>query len=136
MMPDGLPGYRSIGKTPPHLATNHSAGRMLTLTPRRIKSGHVDRVESFTGFMHSAVTGVFQWISGKHRERYAGEAGLRWNRNIDTCLDRMLRVVRNGADRLPSYTFLVAQAVDCYLAEAIFCSFFGDTADLIRDERS
>ena len=28
VMPDGLPAYRSVGKTPPHLAINHSAGNM------------------------------------------------------------------------------------------------------------
>ena len=110
VMTDGLPAYKHIGKTQPHLAVNHSAreyARTDAATGNRV---HVNRVESFNGFMRRAVTGVFHSISVKHLGRYTGEATFRWNRKADSCLDRMARMIRNGEGRLLTYVFLTGKA--------------------------
>ena len=109
VMTDGLPAYRHIGKTQPHLAVNHSArgyARTDHATGQRV---HVNRVESFNGFMRRAVIGVFHAISVKHLGRYTGEAAFRWNRRTDDGLTCMARLVRNGEGRMLSYGFLTAK---------------------------
>ena len=95
-MTDGLPAYRHIGKTQPHLAVNHSAREYARTDHATGQRVHVNRVESFNGFMPRAVIGVFHAISVKHLGRYTGEAAFRWNRRTDDCLTRMARLVRNG----------------------------------------
>jgi len=73
VMTDGLPAYRRIGKTQPPLAVNHSTreyARTDRVTGQRV---HVNRVESFNGFMRRAVIGVFHSISVKRLGRYTGE---------------------------------------------------------------
>jgi transposase-like protein len=110
VMTDGLPAYKHIGKTQAHLAVNHSAreyARTDDATGHRV---HVNRVESFNGFMRRAVTGVFHSISVKHLGRYTGEAAFRWNRKAGSCLDRMARMIRNGEGRLLTYAFLTGKA--------------------------
>ena len=111
VMTDGLPAYKHIGETEVHLAVNHSAreyARTDEATGHRV---HVNRVESFDGFMRRAVTGVFHSISVKHLGRYTGEATFRWNRETDSCLDRMTRMIRNGEGRLLPYAFLTGKTV-------------------------
>jgi transposase-like protein len=110
VMTDRLPAYKHIGRTQPHLSINHSDrkyARSDELTGHRV---HVNRVESFNGFMRRAVIGVWHQISVKHLGRYASEATFRWNRKTDDCLDRMAQLVRNGEGRLLSYAFLTAKA--------------------------
>ena len=110
VMTDGLPAYKHIGKTQAHLAVNHPAreyARTDDATGHRV---HVNRVESFHGFMRWAVTGMFHSISVKHLGRYTGEATFRWKRKAESCLDRMARMIRNGAGRLLAYAFLTGKA--------------------------
>ena len=103
-----FPPTKHIGKTQAHLAVNHPAreyARTDDATGHRV---HVNRVESFHGFMRWAVTGMFHSISVKHLGRYTGEATFRWNRKAESCLGRMTRVarmIRNGAGRLLAYAF-------------------------------
>jgi len=109
VMTDGLPACRRIGKGQPHLAVNHSTreyARTERVTGQHV---HVNRVESFNGFMRRAVIGVFHSISVKRLERYTGEAAFRWNRKTDDCLSRMARLVRNGEGRTLSYAFLTVK---------------------------
>lgn len=85
----------------PDLAVNHSAreyARTDEATGHRV---HVNRVESFNGFMRRAVTGVFLSISVKHLGRYTGEATFRWNRKTDSCLDRMARMTKGTKIAVP-----------------------------------
>ena len=81
-----FPPTKHIGKTQAHLAVNHPAreyARTDDATGHRV---HVNRVESFHGFMRWAVTGMFHSISVKHLGRYTGEATFRWSRKADFCL--------------------------------------------------
>lgn len=110
VMTDGLPAYKHIGKNQPHLSVNHSDREYARTDPETGHRVHVNRVESFNGFMRRAVIGVWHQISVKHLGRYASEATFRWNRKSDTCLDRMTQMVRNGEGRLLSYGFLTARA--------------------------
>lgn len=106
---DGLPAYRHLGANHTHLSVNHLAreyARTDRATGQRV---HVNRIESFNGFMRRAVIGVFHAISVKHLGRYAGEAAFRWNRKTDDSLSRMARLVRNGDGRMLSYSFLTAK---------------------------
>jgi transposase-like protein len=111
VMTDGLPAYKHIGKTQPHLSVNHSDREYARTDSETGHWVHVNRVESFNGFMRRAVIGVWHQISVKHLGRYASEATFRWNRKADACLDRMAQMVRNGEGRLLSYGFLTAKAV-------------------------
>lgn len=110
VMMDGLPAYKHIGKSQPHLSVNHSDREYARTDPGTGQRVHVNRVESFSGFMRRAVIGVWHQISVKHLGRYASEATFRLNRKADACLDRMARMVRNGEGRLLSYAFLTARA--------------------------
>jgi hypothetical protein len=117
VMTDGLPADKHIGKNQPHLSVNHSGrehARTDEATGHRV---HLNRVESFNGFMRRAVIGVWHQISVKHLGRYASEATFRWNRNAEACLDRMAQMVRNGAGRLLFYGFLTAKAA-CWRGSA------------------
>ena len=110
VMTDGLPAYKHLGAERTHLSVNHSGreyARTDEATGHRV---HVNRVESFNGFMRRAVIGVWHQISVKHLGRYASEATFRWNRKADACLDRMVRLVKNGEGRVLSYAFLTAKA--------------------------
>jgi transposase-like protein len=109
VMTDGLPAYKHIGKTQTHLAVNHSGREYARTDPATGQRVHVNRVESFNGFMRRAVVGVWHQISVKHLGRYASEATFRWNRKKDDVLDRMGAMVRNGEGRLLSYAFLTAK---------------------------
>ena len=71
---------------------------------------HVNRTESFNGFMRRAVIRVWQQISVKHLGSYVSETKFRWNRKADDCLSRMAQMVRNGEVRLLSYAFLIVRA--------------------------
>ncbi len=110
VMTDGLPAYKHIGKTQPHLSVNHSDREYARTDEATGLRVHVNRIESFNGFMRRAVIGVFHSISVKHLGRYASEATFRWNRKADEFLDRMARMVRNGEGRMLSYAFLTAKA--------------------------
>ena len=110
VMTDGLPAYKHIGKTQPHLAVNHSGREYARTDAASGHRVHVNRVESFNAFMRRAVIGVFHNVSVKHLGRYTGEATFRWNRKADGCLARMARMVQNGEGRLLSYAFLTAKA--------------------------
>lgn len=109
VMTDGLPAYKHIGKTQPHLSVNHSDREYARTDEATGLRVHVNRIESFNGFMRRAVIGVWHQISVKHLGRYASEATFRWNRKADACLDRMAEMVRNGEGRLLSYGFLTAK---------------------------
>ena len=110
VMTDGLPAYKHIGKTQPHLAVNHSGREYARTDAATRQRVHVNRVESFNGFMRRAIIGVFHNVSVKHLGRYTGEATFRWNRKADACLARMARLVANGEGRMLSYSFLTAKA--------------------------
>ncbi|MCM8738524.1 IS1595 family transposase [Azospirillum sp. A1-3] len=109
-MTDGLPAYKHLGAARTHLSVNHSQreyARTDEATGHRV---HVNRVESFNGFLGRAVVGVFHFVSPKHLGRYAGEAAFRWNRKAEACLERMARLVRNGVGRTLPYGFLTGAA--------------------------
>lgn len=109
-MTDGLPAYKHLGAARTHLSVNHSQreyARTDDATGHRV---HVNRVESFNGFLGRAVVGVFHFVSPKHLGRYAGEAAFRWNRKADACLERMALLVRNGVGRTLPYGFLTGAA--------------------------
>lgn len=109
-MTDGLPAYKHLGAARTHLSVNHSQreyARTDDATGHRV---HVNRVESFNGFLGRAVVGVFHFVSPKHLGRYAGEAAFRWNRKADACLERMVLLVRNGVGRTLPYGFLTGAA--------------------------
>lgn len=110
VMTDGLPAYKHIGKNQPHLSVNHSDREYVRTDPSTGHRVHVNRVESFNGFMRRAVVGVWHQISVKHLGRYASEATFRWNRKKDDVLDRMAHMIRTGAGRRLSYAFLTAKA--------------------------
>ncbi len=110
VMTDGLPAYKHIGKVQPHLSVNHSDREYARTDPATGHRVHVNRVESFNGFMRRAVVGVWHQISVKHLGRYASEATFRWNRKKDDVLDRMAHMVRTGEGRRLSYAFLTAKA--------------------------
>lgn len=100
----GTPMHRT------HLSVNHSQreyARTDEATGHRV---HVNRVESFNGFLGRAVVGVFHFVSPKHLGRHAGEAAFRWNRKADACLERMALLVRNGVGRTLPYGFLTGAA--------------------------
>ena len=105
VMTDGLPAYKHIGKKQDHQTVKHSAGEYAR-TDEKGRRVHVNRVESFNGFMRRAVVGVWHQISVKHLGRYASEATFRWNRKPDSVLDRMGAMIRNGEGRLLTYGFL------------------------------
>lgn len=108
VMTDGLPAYKHIGKAQPHLSVNHSDREYARTDAETGHRVHVNRVESFNGFMRRAVIGVFHNVSVKHLGRYTGEATFRWNRKTDGYLARMARMIRNGEGRLLPYSFLTA----------------------------
>ena len=110
MMTDGLPAYKHLGAERTHLSVNHSDREYARTDPETEHRVHVNRVESFNGFMRRAVIGVWHQSSVKHLGRYASEATFRWNRKADACLDPMAQLVRNGEGRLLSYAFLTAKA--------------------------
>lgn len=105
-MTDGLPAYKHIGKARPHLSVNHGQRKYARTDEATGLRVHVNRVESFNGFLDRAVVGVFHFVSPKHLGRYAGEAAFRWNRKADACLARMARLVRDGDGRTPPHAFL------------------------------
>ncbi len=107
---DGFPAYKHIGKTQPHLPVNHSDRQYARTDDETGLRVHVNRVESFNGFPGRAVVGVFHFVSSKHLGRYAGEAAFRWNRKADACLERMVRLIRNGDGRVLPYGFLTGAA--------------------------
>lgn len=109
VMTDGLPAYTQIGRTQPHLTVKHADRGYARTDPETGHRVHVNRIESFNGFMRRAVIGVWHQISVKHLDRYTSEVTFRWNRNADDCLDRMAAIVRNGEGRLLSYAFLTAK---------------------------
>lgn len=106
VMTDGLPAYKHLGADRMHLSINHSQREYARTDADTGQRVHVNRVESFNGFLGRAVVGVFHFVSPKHLGRYAGEAAFRWNRRMTSCLDRMAFPVRNGAGRLLPYGFL------------------------------
>ena len=110
VMTDGLPAYKHLGAKRTHLSVNHSRHQYARTDEATGHRVHVNRVESFNGFMRRAVIGVFHNVSVKHLCRYTGEATFRWNRKAEACLDRMARLVKNGEGRLLSYAFLTARA--------------------------
>jgi transposase-like protein len=103
---DGLPAYKHIGRRQPHLSVNHSDRQYARTDDNTGLRVHVNRVESFNGFLGRAVVGVFHFVSPKHLGRYAGEAAFRWNRKADACLERMATLIRNGDGRTLPYGFL------------------------------
>jgi len=110
VMTDGLPAHKHLGAERTHLSVNHfdrEYTRTDEATGHRV---HVNRVESFNGFLRRAVIGVFHNVSVKHLGRDMGEATFRWNRKADARLDRMAQLVRNGEGRLLSDGFLAATA--------------------------
>ena len=110
VMTDGLPAYKHLGKDRAHLAVNHSQRECVRTDEETGRCVHVNRVESFNGFLGRAVVGVFHFVSPKHLGRYAGEAAFRWNRKKTSCLDRMVSLIRNGEGRVLPYDFLTAAA--------------------------
>lgn len=116
VMTDGLPAYKHLGETHRHLSVNHSDREYARTDEETGLRVHVNRIESFNGFMRRAVVGVWHQISVKHLGRYVSETTFRWNRSEDDVIDRMMRMVRNGAGRVLSYAFLTA-ATGCARAE-------------------
>lgn len=110
VMTDGLPANKHIGTTQPRLSINHSDREYARTDEATGLRVHVNRVESFNGFMRRAVVGVWHQVSAKHLGRYASEATFRWNRKKDDVLDRMAHMVRTGEGRRLSYAFLTAKA--------------------------
>lgn len=110
VMTDGLPAYKHMGKDHTHLSVNHSDKEFARTDDETGHRVHVNRVESFNGFMRRAVIGVWHQISVRHLGRYVSETTFRWNRKADACLERMARLVRNGEGRLLSYAFLTRAA--------------------------
>ena len=110
VMTDGLPAYKHLGAERTHLSVNHSDREYARTDDKSGLRVHVNRVESFNGFMRRAVIGVWHQISTKHLGRYASETTFRWNRKQDATLARMARMVRNGEGRLLPYAFLTAKA--------------------------
>lgn len=110
VMTDGLPAYKHIGKAQTHLSVNHSGREYARTDEATGQLVHVNRVESFNGFMRRAVIGVWHQISIKHLGRYTGEATFRWNRKKEGVLDRMARMIRTGDGRMLPYAFLTAKA--------------------------
>lgn len=110
VMTDGLPAYKHIGKAQPHLWVNHSQREYARTDFDTGLRVHVNRVESFNGFLGRAVVGVFHFVSPKHLGRYAGEAAFRWNQKSASCLQRMAALIRNGEGRTLSYGLLTGTA--------------------------
>lgn len=110
VMTDGLPADKHLGKDRTHLSVNHSQQQYARTDEETGHRVHVNRVESFNGFLGRAVVGVFHVVSPKHLGRYAGEAAFRWNRKKTSCLDRMAALIRNGDGRVLPYDVLTGAA--------------------------
>ncbi|MGF1606248.1 MAG: IS1595 family transposase [Rhodothalassiaceae bacterium] len=106
VMTDGLPAYKHLGQNRTHLSVNHGQWEYARTDEGTGQRVHVNRVESFNGFLGRAVVGVFHFVSPKHLGRYASEAAFRWNRKKTFCLDRMASLIRNGDGRTLPYAFL------------------------------
>jgi transposase-like protein len=109
VMTDGLPAYKHLGAKHAHLSVNHSDREYARTDPATGQRVHVNRVESFNGFLRRAVVGVWHKISAKHLGRYLGETAFHWNQKKEALLDRMTRMVRMGEGRLLPYAVLTAR---------------------------
>lgn len=104
---DGLPAYTHLGVTHKHLTVTHSSDEYARTDAETGLRVHVNRVEAFNGLLQRAVVGVWHRISSKHLDRYATETAFRVTRRAQTCLERMVGLVRNGEGRVLPYRTLV-----------------------------
>ena len=110
VMTDGLPACKHPGATHTHLSVNHSDKEYARTDEETGLRVHVNRIESFNGFMRRAVVGVWHQISVKHLGRHVSGTTFRWNRSEDDVIVRMMRMVRNGAGRVLICGFLTGPA--------------------------